>query len=269
MTHKQNMQAWVEGWGIFHTGQQDDVHNIYELQRIDEVGKFADDTAAIKYVATKAFENPNSIYGDAIRFLIKESPAEIEVVMRSVFGDKMDELILKLNNIKMNQKQKEIIEKLTSEFNRINAYFTGQSTYNFIDVAPIIASKEEVDIRRSEIKAINEARSESLREELEILAKKIESDLQNVKGISVDIINHQGIIIRNHGDTFISLKGYWRVTRIELSSKPYKQIDQLENITEVYLCNGGRNKSFKSFEEALKSDYFKEIITNHIHNIKK
>lgn len=98
MTQEQHMQAWEEGWDVFYTGQQDACHNLYELQRVDELGIFADDTVAILHVASLAHNDPSSLYGDAIRFLAKNSPNEIDSIIRDVYGSKQtDDLLKKLN----------------------------------------------------------------------------------------------------------------------------------------------------------------------------
>jgi len=98
MTIEQHQQAQLEGWDVFHTGQQDAVHNLYELQRVDELGIFADDTLAILHVASLAHNDPSSLHADAIRFLAKNSPNEVDGIMRSIYGSKQtDDLLKKLN----------------------------------------------------------------------------------------------------------------------------------------------------------------------------
>jgi len=72
----------TEGWSIFYTGIQDAVYNIFELQRLDEEAIFANDDEAIRHVVKKAIEDPKSIHASAIRFLVKESPNEVDSVIR-------------------------------------------------------------------------------------------------------------------------------------------------------------------------------------------
>lgn len=98
MTQDKHDQARREGWDVFYTGQQDTRHNLYELQRVDEVEIFADDTLAILHVASLAHNDSSSLHADAIRFLAKNSPNEIDSMIRDVYGsNQTDDLLKKLN----------------------------------------------------------------------------------------------------------------------------------------------------------------------------
>lgn len=98
MTKRQHQQAQLEGWDVWYTGTQDACHNLYEIQRLDEAEIFADDTLAILHVASLAHNDTSSLHGDAIRFLAKNSPNEIDSMIRDVYGNKQtDDLLKKLN----------------------------------------------------------------------------------------------------------------------------------------------------------------------------
>ncbi len=82
-----NVVAESEGWSIVNTGLQDAVHNIFELQRLGDMLNFQNDKQAIRHVVKKAIESPDSIYADAIRFLAKESPNELDSMIQHTVGD--------------------------------------------------------------------------------------------------------------------------------------------------------------------------------------
>lgn len=67
-----------EGWGIFYIGRQDAVHNLYEIQRIDELKKFKDDDEALIFVATKALESSASKHRRVMLYLRDYSPNELD-----------------------------------------------------------------------------------------------------------------------------------------------------------------------------------------------
>lgn len=82
-TFTEHAQANAEGWGIFHTGEQNATHNLYELQRIDEDDVFSSDDDAIKFVVDEAIKHPKGIHADALLFLAYQSPNEIDNIIRS------------------------------------------------------------------------------------------------------------------------------------------------------------------------------------------
>jgi hypothetical protein len=86
-------QTWDLGWAVFYTGIQDATHNLYELQRVDELGIFESDKDAIKHVVRVAMEDASSVEADAIRFLAKESPNEIDSVFRDILGNDIDKCL--------------------------------------------------------------------------------------------------------------------------------------------------------------------------------
>lgn len=79
-------QAETEGWGIFYTSIQDDKHNMYELQRLDEMKIFESDDHAIRFVTDKAMSG-STAHTEAIKWLIKESPTEISKTFKEVLSD--------------------------------------------------------------------------------------------------------------------------------------------------------------------------------------
>ncbi len=86
-------ESWDLGWAVFYTGIQDTTHNLYELQRVDELGIFESDKDAIKHVVRVAMEDASSLEANAIRFLAKESPNEIDSVFRDVVGNDIDKCL--------------------------------------------------------------------------------------------------------------------------------------------------------------------------------
>lgn len=88
-----------EGWCISYTGIQDATHNIFELQRIDDDGKFENDDEAIKHVVNQAIKDTKSVHASAIKFLVKESPNEVDSIVRTAI-DK-DTFSLMLNKLKV------------------------------------------------------------------------------------------------------------------------------------------------------------------------
>ena len=89
-------KAWNEGWDIFHTGQQDACHNLWELQAVDEKQIFEDDHNAILFVVGKVEQDANSYHADALRFLLKESANEMDSVIRSAIGEERYNSLLTL-----------------------------------------------------------------------------------------------------------------------------------------------------------------------------
>jgi hypothetical protein len=85
----------AEGWDLFIT-QPDATHNLYELQRNDEAGKFEDDLAAIRYVCDRAMTNPRSMHAEAIRFLFTNSPNELDSVVRRAINTDSENNFAKL-----------------------------------------------------------------------------------------------------------------------------------------------------------------------------
>lgn len=80
-------EAEDEGWGIFYTGMQDATHNLYELQRLDMEGFFPDDNTAIIHVVVMVINKPKGIHAEALLYLAKYSPNEIDSVVRKAVGD--------------------------------------------------------------------------------------------------------------------------------------------------------------------------------------
>lgn len=72
-----NEESKKEGWSIFHTGQQRPEHNIYELQRMDEMDIFKSDRDAMLFVVNSAIKNPEGIHLKALKWLQEYSPKEI------------------------------------------------------------------------------------------------------------------------------------------------------------------------------------------------
>lgn len=88
------------GWGIFYTGFQDDNHNLYELQRIDDMNLFDNDSSAIEYVVTYATFDVNSEEAKAIRWLWENSPMEINRTFLDIVGsNKLDTCLANLKLI--------------------------------------------------------------------------------------------------------------------------------------------------------------------------
>lgn len=81
-----NTEAFNEGWGVFKN-TPDATHNIYELQKLDELEIFNSDDEAIKYVVNKAIGNPKSIHSAAILFISRNSPNEMDSIIRTVIGE--------------------------------------------------------------------------------------------------------------------------------------------------------------------------------------
>lgn len=72
------------GWGLFYTGVQDSVHNLYEIQRVDDECIFHDDNDAIRYVVMMAIVlDGKGIEADVIRWLMRSSPNEVDNVIRN------------------------------------------------------------------------------------------------------------------------------------------------------------------------------------------
>ena len=98
LSYNDHYDNHAEGWGVFSTGLQDAVHNPYELQRIDEDGKFVDDGEAIRFVCYKALQDVYGRHARAIKFLVEESPNEIDSVVRNEIGtNNLDNLLNALN----------------------------------------------------------------------------------------------------------------------------------------------------------------------------
>jgi hypothetical protein len=81
-----HVEAQNEGWDVFYTSIQDSVHNIYELQRVDEGEVFSSDDEAILFVVEEAIKDPRGNHSHALLFLAKHSPNEVDSVIRSVVG---------------------------------------------------------------------------------------------------------------------------------------------------------------------------------------
>ncbi len=79
--------AEAEGWGIFYTGINDGVHNLYELQRLDMEEFFPDDKTAITHVVVMAINKPKGIHAEALLYLARYSPNEIDSIVRKAVGD--------------------------------------------------------------------------------------------------------------------------------------------------------------------------------------
>lgn len=96
--HFNTLRAEKEGWTISFTGNDDSpVHNRYELQRMDEDGIFSNDDEAIRFVVEKALLGVN-YYVAAIRFLVVNSPNEVDSIIRTAVGsDVLDALLKKMN----------------------------------------------------------------------------------------------------------------------------------------------------------------------------
>jgi len=88
--------AEAEGWSIFYTGIQDDVNNLYELQRIDEAEEFDSDESAMIHVVEKAIEYPQGFNAEALLYLSRYSPNEINKRIKPAVGQ---ELFDKLNEV--------------------------------------------------------------------------------------------------------------------------------------------------------------------------
>lgn len=79
--------TWDLGWAIFYTGEQNATHNLYELQCVGELEIFATDDEAILHVVDKVIESPkDGPYAEALLFLAKHSPNEIDSVIRRAIG---------------------------------------------------------------------------------------------------------------------------------------------------------------------------------------
>lgn len=78
---------------VCYTNYQGATSNLYELQKDDNIGAFETDLDAIRFVSRMAIENPQSKEADAVRFLIENSPNEIDSVFRSVIGKDIDTLV--------------------------------------------------------------------------------------------------------------------------------------------------------------------------------
>lgn len=81
------------GWMVCYTDCQDATSNLYELQKNDDIGAFKSDLDAIRFVSRMAIENPQSKEADAVRFLIINSPNEIDSMFRSVIGKDVEILV--------------------------------------------------------------------------------------------------------------------------------------------------------------------------------
>lgn len=87
-----NNVAEDEGWGIFYTAIDDDTHNLYELQRNDDIGNFKDDHEAKEYVVDQAMEKPKSHYAMALLWLSKYCPDEIDDIKLLIGEEKFAKL---------------------------------------------------------------------------------------------------------------------------------------------------------------------------------
>ena len=99
-------QAYKEGWLISFTGLQDAVHNLYELQRVDEpedgsLPEFEDDDEAVKFVVEMANRNPGGLHAKAVIFLADNSPNEISSVFKDIIPTEVFNMLLKQLNIKL------------------------------------------------------------------------------------------------------------------------------------------------------------------------
>jgi hypothetical protein len=72
-----NEHGLEEGWNIFYTNNEEG-HNEYEVQRIDENPRFLSDNAAIMYIHKQAVNMPDGIHQKAIRWLHNNCPDEFE-----------------------------------------------------------------------------------------------------------------------------------------------------------------------------------------------
>ncbi|MEO7049537.1 MAG: hypothetical protein ABI091_29815 [Ferruginibacter sp.] len=96
-----NKKAQKEGWSIFTT-IPDATHNVFELQSIDAMGVFEDDDAAIRHVVKESIKNEKGFHAQAILFLAKESPNEIDSIVRTAISeDEFRELKFALRNTEM------------------------------------------------------------------------------------------------------------------------------------------------------------------------
>lgn len=87
-----NNVAEDEGWGIFYTAIDDDTHNLYELQRNDAIGNFEDDQEAKEYVVDQALEKPKSHYAEALLWLARYCPDEIDDIKLLIGEEKFAKL---------------------------------------------------------------------------------------------------------------------------------------------------------------------------------
>lgn len=87
-----NNVAEDEGWGIFYTALNDDTHNLYELQRFDDIGNFKDDHEAKEYVVDQAMEKPKSHYAEALLWLARYCPDEIDDIKLLIGQEKFAKL---------------------------------------------------------------------------------------------------------------------------------------------------------------------------------
>ena len=90
----------AEGWGIFETGMQDASHNPYELQKYDEDDTFGDDAQAQRFVFDKAIQGSKP-HLQALFFLCRYSPNEVDSIIRESVGHLRLENFLKQHNIKL------------------------------------------------------------------------------------------------------------------------------------------------------------------------
>lgn len=98
LSYNDHYDNHAEGWGVFHTGLQDAVHNMYEIQNTLDNNAFEDDEEAVKFVVGKALESPYGRHAKAIRFLAESSPNEVDSFIRGVVGSEvLNELLQKLN----------------------------------------------------------------------------------------------------------------------------------------------------------------------------
>ena len=101
MTKKMNQQAFKEGWCVSYTGLEDAVHNIYELQRVDELNIFINDDEAIKHVVKMAEADVTGLHAKTLKWLAKHSPNELESVVWDVIGRETYSALIKKLNIKI------------------------------------------------------------------------------------------------------------------------------------------------------------------------
>lgn len=98
---KINEQALEEGWGIFYTDMQDAVHNLYELQRVDEDAVFESDVEVCYHVVALAENDTNGLHAKALYWLHENSPNELHGSIRHMIGDETYLTLIKKLNIKL------------------------------------------------------------------------------------------------------------------------------------------------------------------------